>query len=96
MPLQLNGGTVVVLVYAPHYLLHVVMCFVVCSERASATGAEGDRLKEGGNINRSLVCLGTVISSLGEAMHSACGHDHMSYMCRVCSVMYVIVFIGLI
>ena len=36
------------------------------SERASATGAEGERLKEGGNINRSLVCLGTVISSLGE------------------------------
>lgn len=45
------------------------MC--VCSERASATGAEGDRLKEGGNINRSLVCLGTVISSLGEPMCSA-------------------------
>ncbi len=30
------------------------------------TGAEGVRLKEGGNINRSLVCLGTVISALGE------------------------------
>ena len=37
-----------------------------CSERASATGAEGDRLREGGNINRSLVCLGTVISALGK------------------------------
>lgn len=36
------------------------------SERASATGAEGDRLKEGGSINRSLVCLGTVISALAD------------------------------
>jgi len=36
------------------------------SERASLTGADGDRLKEGGSINRSLVCLGTVISSLGK------------------------------
>ena len=42
---------------------NIFMCY---SERASATGAEGERLKEGGNINRSLVCLGTVISSLGE------------------------------
>ena len=37
----------------------------VCSERAGATGATGDRLKEGGNINRSLVTLGNVISALG-------------------------------
>ena len=37
-----------------------------CSERVSATGAEGDRLKEGGSINRSLVCLGTVISTLAD------------------------------
>jgi kinesin family protein 16B len=36
------------------------------SERVSATGAEGDRLKEGGSINRSLVCLGTVISTLAD------------------------------
>ena len=45
------------------------ICTCVCnasnSERASATGAEGIRLKEGGNINRSLVCLGNVISALG-------------------------------
>ena len=39
---------------------------VFCSERASQTGAEGERLKEGGIINRSLVCLGNVISALGE------------------------------
>lgn len=49
--------------------------FVVCfffdtnfflSERASASGAVGDRLKEGANINKSLVTLGIVISTLGE------------------------------
>lgn len=38
---------------------------VFISERASTTGAEGIRLKEGGNINKSLVCLGSVISALG-------------------------------
>lgn len=36
------------------------------SERADATGATGVRLKEGGNINKSLVTLGNVISSLGQ------------------------------
>ena len=50
-----------------HVYDYAVSCNVVtCSERASATGAEGQRLKEGGSINRSLVCLGTVISSLGK------------------------------
>ena len=34
------------------------------SERASKTGAAGDRLKEGSNINRSLSTLGLVISAL--------------------------------
>ena len=32
------------------------------SERADSTGATGDRLKEGANINRSLSALGNVIS----------------------------------
>ena len=36
------------------------------SERAAKSGATGDRLKEGGNINRSLTTLGSVISSLAE------------------------------
>ncbi|XP_012936774.1 kinesin-like protein KIF16B [Aplysia californica] len=36
------------------------------SERADATGATGQRLKEGGSINKSLVSLGNVISLLAE------------------------------
>ena len=36
------------------------------SERAKATGATGVRLKEGSQINKSLVALGNVISSLGK------------------------------
>ncbi|XP_014851253.1 PREDICTED: kinesin-like protein KIF16B isoform X4 [Poecilia mexicana] len=36
------------------------------SERADATGASGVRLKEGGNINKSLVTLGNVISALAD------------------------------
>lgn len=34
------------------------------SERANKTGAKGDRLKEGSNINKSLTTLGLVISKL--------------------------------
>lgn len=37
-----------------------------CSERANATGATGQRLKEGAHINKSLVTLGSVISALAE------------------------------
>ena len=36
------------------------------SERASATGATGDRLKEGANINKSLSALGNVINALAK------------------------------
>ena len=54
----------------------VCVCVCVCvlsteqkldyfSERADASGATGQRLKEGGSINRSLVTLGNVISVLG-------------------------------
>ncbi|XP_059148912.1 kinesin-like protein KIF28 isoform X2 [Physella acuta] len=37
------------------------------SERADSTGATGDRLKEGANINKSLSALGNVISALADA-----------------------------
>lgn len=37
------------------------------SERAVKTGAVGDRLKEGSNINKSLTTLGLVISKLADA-----------------------------
>jgi hypothetical protein len=43
------------------------------SERADVTGATGQRLKEGGSINKSLVTLGNVISVLG-VYHSPCLH----------------------
>lgn len=36
------------------------------SERAVATGAQGDRLKEGANINKSLTTLRNVISGLAK------------------------------
>ena len=41
------------------------------SERQSSTGATGQRLKEGSNINKSLTYLGTVIQKLGENCNGA-------------------------
>ncbi|XP_068717325.1 kinesin-like protein KIF16B [Montipora capricornis] len=48
------------------------------SERADATGLTGERLKEGANINKSLVTLGTVISALADAStsHHSSAHHH--------------------
>ncbi|KAH8417585.1 hypothetical protein KR222_002302, partial [Zaprionus bogoriensis] len=45
------------------------------SERANATGATGQRLKEGAHINKSLVTLGSVISALAEQTSAANGHN---------------------
>ena len=36
------------------------------SEKAKLTGAEGQRLKEGGHINKSLLALTTVVSKLAD------------------------------
>ncbi|KAF4525892.1 hypothetical protein B566_EDAN013141 [Ephemera danica] len=46
------------------------------SERADATGATGQRLKEGAHINKSLVTLGSVISALAEVSTTAPGAEH--------------------
>ncbi len=43
------------------------------SERAVKTGAVGDRLKEGSNINKSLTTLGLVISKLADQAAAATG-----------------------
>jgi kinesin family protein 1 len=41
------------------------------SERANSTGAQGARLKEGANINKSLTTLGKVISALAEVSNGS-------------------------
>lgn len=41
------------------------------SERADTSGACGDRLKEGGSINKSLVTLGGVIATLADMSERA-------------------------
>jgi hypothetical protein len=45
------------------------------SERANKTGAEGSRLKEGANINKSLLTLGLVIKNLSESAGQAGAHQ---------------------
>uniref|UniRef100_A0A8C0URN1 Kinesin family member 4A n=1 Tax=Cyanistes caeruleus TaxID=156563 RepID=A0A8C0URN1_CYACU len=47
-----------------HCKLHLVD--LAGSERQKKTKAEGDRLREGISINRGLLCLGNVISALGD------------------------------
>ncbi|KAJ7067845.1 kinesin-like protein [Mycena amicta] len=56
------------------------------SERANSTGATGQRLKEGANINKSLTTLGKVISSLALASQNDAkkgkkgkAEDHIPY-----------------
>ncbi len=49
-------------------MLHCCVCVVLSAIASERAGAEGERLKEGASINRSLVCLGTVISALGNAV----------------------------
>ena len=44
-----------------------IMPYSTGSERQKSTGATGKTLKEGSNINKSLLSLGAVISKLGEA-----------------------------
>ena len=68
------------------------------SERADATGATGVRLKEGGNINKSLVTLGNVISALGGSLATCIQHLHIqivsietkTHLCLRCHQSYFI------
>lgn len=46
---------------------HISLVDLAGSERANQTRAEGDRLKEGGHINKSLLSLGNVIRVLSES-----------------------------
>jgi kinesin family protein C1 len=46
------------------------------SERLKSSGAEGDRMKETQNINKSLSCLGDVIGALGQGKE---GGGHIPY-----------------
>jgi len=43
------------------------------SERIAKTGAEGQRMKEGAAINKSLLTLGTVINKLSEGVQAQGG-----------------------
>ncbi|KIW90971.1 uncharacterized protein Z519_08754 [Cladophialophora bantiana CBS 173.52] len=45
------------------------------SERAKATEATGQRLREGGNINKSLTTLGRVIAALADPKHARIHHS---------------------
>ncbi len=49
------------------------------SEKVSKTGSEGDRLKEGCNINRSLLTLGIVISNLADNAQNKSKQKHIPY-----------------
>jgi len=53
---------------------HLNLVDLAGSERAKQTGAIGDRLKEGANINNSLMILGQVISKLSEG-----AKDHIPF-----------------
>ena len=58
------------------------------SERATATGARGARLKEGANINQSLTALGKVCTV-------ACGRDCKDARARVCVCVCVLACVHL-
>lgn len=51
----------------PHEILSKIhLVDLAGSERVGSTRTTGTRLKEGANINKSLVTLGSVISALGK------------------------------
>ena len=70
-------------VYFNHWLV-VMNCMY--SERSDAAGTSGQRLKEGGSINKSLVTLGSVISTLGIVYWSCHFCSKVSY--HYCSCVF--------
>jgi kinesin family member 1 len=70
-------------------LIYLSLVDLAGSERANSTGATGQRLKEGANINKSLTTLGKVISSLAAASGDGKkgkkkGEDFVPYRDSVC------------
>jgi kinesin family protein 1 len=71
------------------------------SERANSTGATGQRLKEGANINKSLTTLGKVISALAIASQNekkgkkGKAEDFIPYRDSVCSAVLLYPFLNI-
>lgn len=62
------------------------------SERADSTGAQGTRLKEGANINKSLTTLGKVISGLAEmvsSLHFGCDFPRSSSLLLILLLLFL-------
>jgi kinesin family protein C2/C3 len=65
----------------------LVLCDLAGSERISKTDAQGDRLKEAQNINRSLSALGDVMSALEQKRaHVPFRNSKLTYLLQVCTV----------
>jgi kinesin family protein C1 len=60
------------------------------SERLKQSGAEGDRMKETQNINKSLSCLGDVIGALGQGKEGTHIPYRNSKVCRVISKVFAL------
>lgn len=58
------------------------------SERADATGATGDRLKEGARINQSLSNLGNVIAALAKNSDGGNVSQHLTLNVKCVFVCY--------
>ncbi|KAF4075058.1 hypothetical protein AMELA_G00230190 [Ameiurus melas] len=62
---------------------HLNLVDLAGAERASQTGAEGTRFKEGCNINRSLFTLGQVIKKLSDESHKGFTNYRDSKLTRI-------------
>lgn len=61
------------------YVAKMSLIDLAGSERASASNAKGARLREGANINRSLLALGNVINALADPKVSLCYPTYTVY-----------------